>query len=231
MTLLVYVGSYGAKSPANRLVGGFDVKTARTTIELTLPMEALDSLRVFPFETVKQYGKLPPNVAEPGLVVFGVEVEGPIHDVWPPLPTTRLLGKRDLADANVADAEAILRQFAPRAFRRPVADEELAPFFTLFKSRFDKGYTWEAALRVALKAVLCSPDFLYLSAPPGKLNDFDLASRLSYFLWSSTPDDTLVELAARGELSQAGRLEAAGRADARATRKPPPSPSISPASG
>jgi cytochrome c553 len=204
LTLLIYVGSYGSKSPANRLVGGFDVHDKRTTIEVTLPMGPMDSIRVFPFETVKQYGKIPPNSTEPGLVVHGVEVDGPIHDVWPPALTTRLLGKRDLAQATMADAQAILHQFAPRAFRRPVTEKELAPYFALLKSRFDRGYRFEAALRVALKAVLCSPDFLYLAAAPGKLNDFDLASRLSYFLWSSTPDETLAELAARGEL---GKLE------------------------
>lgn len=202
LTLLVYIGSYGSKSPANRLVGGFDVPDKRTAIEFTLPMTALDSIRVFPFEIVKHYGKLPPPGAEPGLVVHGVEVDGPIHDVWPPAPATRLLGDRDGTQATLADAQAILRRFAPRAFRRPVLEEELAPYFALLKSRFDRGYRFEAALRVALKAVLCSPDFLYLAAPPGRLNDFDLASRLSYFLWSSTSDDTLTELAARGELGK-----------------------------
>jgi mono/diheme cytochrome c family protein len=213
LTLLVYVGNYGAKSPANRLVGGFDVHDRRTPIVVAIPMAAGESLRVFPFETVKHYGKIPQKVAEPGLVVHGVEVDGPIHDVWPPLPTTRLLGNQVDARATRADAEAtrtqakaIFRKFAPRAFRRPVTDEELTPFFDLLNSRFDQGYDFTSALRVALKAVLCSPDFLYLSAPPGKLNDFDLASRLSYFLWSSTPDDKLSELAARGELGRSDVL-------------------------
>jgi hypothetical protein len=202
LTLLVYVGNYGSKAPAKRLVGGFDVHNRRTTIELTIPMTARESIRVFPFERVKQYGKIPPDVTEPALVVHGVEMEGPIVDVWPPAPATRLLGKRDWGQANVTDAQSILRQFVPRAYRRPVLDEEFAPYFALLKSRLDKGYSIEAASRVTLKAVLCSPDFLYLAAAPGKLDDFDLASRLSYFLWSSTPDDTLAELAARGELSQ-----------------------------
>lgn len=202
LTLLVYVGNYGSKSPANRLIGGFDVHDKRTTIEVTVPMTAMDSIRVFPFEAVKQYGKIPPESAGPGLVVHGVEVDGPIHDVWPPTATTWLFGNRDLTQAQLADAQAILRKFAARTFRRPVSEEELRPFFALLQSRFDKGYHFEAALRVAFKALLCSPDFLYLSAAPGKLNDFDLASRLSYFLWSSMPDPTLAELAARGELGK-----------------------------
>ncbi len=206
-TLLVYAGNYGSKSPANRLVGGFDVTPQPTTIEFTIPMLAIDSLRVFPFETVKMYGKPPAKDAEPGIIVHGVGWEGPLYDVWPPAPTTRLLDGRDLSKGNLADAEAILRKFAPRAFRRPLLEEEFAPYFALLKSRFDKGYRCEDALRVALKAVLCSPDFLYLSPSPGKLNDFDLAARLSYFLWSSTPDDALSEIASRGELRKSEVLK------------------------
>ena len=56
---------------------------------------------------------------------------------------------------------------------------------------------------VALTAILCSPDFLYLELTPGRLNDFELASRLSYFLWSTMPDATLFDLAKRGELGSA----------------------------
>jgi hypothetical protein len=59
-----------------------------------------------------------------------------------------------------------------------------------------------------LKAVVCSPDFLYLSAPPGPLNDFDLATRLAYFLWNTTPDDTLLELAGKGKLGAKTELRA-----------------------
>src|SRR4029453_4487768 len=102
----------------------------------------------------------------------------------------------------VADAEMILRRFAARAFRRSVEDAELAPIISLVNSRLTEGSGFATALRLGLKGILCSPDFLYLSATPGKLNDFDLATRLSYFLWSSTPDDTLLELAAKGEFGQ-----------------------------
>src|SRR5262249_269989 len=112
----------------------------------------------------------------------------------------------------------------PRAFRRTVADAELAPFVALVKSRLDKGQPLEAALRVGLKALLCGPDFLYLSATPphptlspsggagrvrgGRLNDFGLATRLSYFRWSTTPDDALLALAAKGELGRPDMLRA-----------------------
>src|SRR5262249_45348189 len=119
-----------------------------------------------------------------------------------PAATTRLLADVDPAKGTLTDAQTILRLFAARAFRRPVADGELAPYVAVVKARLDKGYTFEAALRVGLKTILCSPDFLYLSATPGKLNDFDLASRLSYFFWSTTPDDALMALAAKSELGK-----------------------------
>jgi hypothetical protein len=64
------------------------------------------------------------------------------------------------------------------------------------------GYTFERALRAALKGVLISPEFLFLRERPGKLDDFALACRLSYFLWSTMPDDELFALAERQELSQ-----------------------------
>jgi len=86
-------------------------------------------------------------------------------------------------------------------------------------------------LRTGLKAVLCSPDFLYMSAAPGRLDNYDLATRLSYFLWSTTPDDTLTDLAARGELGKADVLRQQvermlGRCKGRM-----PSPRTSPANG
>ena len=56
-----------------------------------------------------------------------------------------------------SDAEQILRRFAPRAFRRPVRDEELLPYLNLIQSRIDKGYSIDAALRVGLTGILCSP--------------------------------------------------------------------------
>ena len=87
-------------------------------------------------------------------------------------------------------------------------------------------------MRVGLKAVLVSPDFLFLREKPGKLDDFALASRLSYFLWSTMPDEELLD-ARRAEASCASRttLRAAGRADARTTRRRRRSPRTSSASG
>ncbi len=62
-------------------------------------------------------------------------------------------------------------------------------------------------MKGAYVAMLCSPDFVYLRPKPGKLNDFALASRLSYFLWSSMPDEALIKLARDGELSDTAELQ------------------------
>jgi hypothetical protein len=114
---------------------------------------------------------------------------------------------REVVSQNpLTDAERILRQFARRAFRRPVMEEDIQPILARVRQRLEAGYTFEQAVRVGLKAVLVSPQFLFFheKSPKegGKLDDFALASRLSYFLWSSMPDEELFRLAADQKLHQ-----------------------------
>ncbi len=200
LSFLVYAAAnrLGAKT---WLVGAFDVADKPTVVEFTERLEKAERIRIQPYGLTTRF-KLPAGYDGPGLAVQWVEVEGPLLDAWPPAGTTRLLGKVDLATGTLADAEDILRRFLPRAFRRPVTDAEAAPFIGLVRSRLAQRYSFVDALRVGLKGALCSPDFLYVRASPGKLNDHELATRLSYFLWSTMPDDTLAELARRGELGQ-----------------------------
>src|SRR5262249_45191020 len=103
-------------------------------------------------------------------------------------------------------ARKIIGNFARRAFRRPVTDEDLNPLMTFYKAGYtDKGF--ERGVRDALGAILVSPSFLYRvesgDAPGGThtLSDLELASRLSFFLWSSLPDDELLNLATKSRLS------------------------------
>ncbi|HEV3117492.1 MAG TPA: DUF1592 domain-containing protein, partial [Gemmataceae bacterium] len=204
MTLILYAGNYGmgVQGLMTRPMGMFDVADTPTIVEFTERMTAKESLRIFPHGMPNMYRKVTDDYAGPGLAMQWVEVEGPLVDVWPPAATTRLLAGVDVSMGTLADAEIIFGRFAPRAFRRPLKDGELAPFLNIVRTRLAQGRTFEDALRVGLKAILCSPNFLYLAAAPGKLNDFDLATRLSYFLWSSTPDDALTNLAAKGSLAQ-----------------------------
>jgi hypothetical protein len=97
--------------------------------------------------------------------------------------------------------------FAQRAFRRPVREEEVDRYLSLFDRALSRGDSFEAALRLALKGILVSPHFLFLVEPEPKdegiyaLGPYPLAQRLSYFLWSSLPDDELLLAAAQGRLA------------------------------
>lgn len=110
------------------------------------------------------------------------------------------------SEAPEEDARKLLADFLPRAFRRPVSPAEVDRYVALFQSRFEQGYLFEVAMRTAYRAALCSPDFLYLRESPGKLDDRTLASRLSYFLWNSLPDDELSAIAGTGELRKVANL-------------------------
>ena len=101
-----------------------------------------------------------------------------------------------------ADGQRLLRDFLPRAMRRPVDDATLAYYIAFFHERLDKGYEFHTALRSTYKAILSSLHFFYFREQPGPLDDYAIASRLSYFLWSTLPDEELTALAARGELRQ-----------------------------
>jgi hypothetical protein len=104
------------------------------------------------------------------------------------------------------DAALLLGDFLPRAFRRPVSAAEVARYVGLVKKQLDADRYFEEAMRAACKAALCSPDFLFLREMPGQLDDWALASRLSYFLWNSMPDDALGALAEQGRLHQRHHL-------------------------
>ncbi len=113
-------------------------------------------------------------------------------------------------------ARRIVRHFADRAFRRPVNDDELARLMRLWEAAEKDGGSFEQSLQPPLAAVLVSPHFLFRveidppanSAPQHTIGDFELASRLSYFLWSSMPDDELFAVAGRGDLHKDATLDA-----------------------
>jgi mono/diheme cytochrome c family protein len=209
------------------LIGYFEAPPGQpTVIEFVEQMEAGRNIRLL-VDTEKKPRDLQrvggaEGYTGPGLVVQWVEMEGPLGDSWPPpsyrllfgdMPQAKVPDNPDLREvvsqAPLADAEAILRKFTRRAFRRPVTDDDIQPFLDRVQAKLDEGYSFERALRVGLRAVLVSPDFLFLretirpagvTTQPAALDDFSLASRLSYFLWSSMPDEALLQSAERGEL-------------------------------
>ncbi|MCB1232942.1 MAG: DUF1592 domain-containing protein [Verrucomicrobiae bacterium] len=153
----------------------------------------------------------------PRIRVHRIQVEGPINETWPPESHRTVFGE---VSYESKQAEKVLGDFAARAWRRPVGEGELAPIIALVKSAEASGLTPELAVQEGLKAVLCSPEFLYREEGAESLDDFEIASRLSYFLWASMPDGALLERARKGELADASvRREEALRllSDERAT--------------
>jgi mono/diheme cytochrome c family protein len=100
------------------------------------------------------------------------------------------------------DAERLLRTFIETAYRRPVEAAEVQRFLGLFKREFELGSGFARSMLTAYTGVLVSPGFVFVEEQPGKLDDWALATRLSLFLWNSTPDAALRARARRGELHE-----------------------------
>jgi hypothetical protein len=128
----------------------------------------------------------------------------------------RILTCEPTPGAEADCAEEILSVFAKRAFRRPVSDVEVAGLVGLVQSGLDAGQGWEDSISLGLQAVLVSPWFLFrveidtdpTSLVPHPVNAHELASRLSYFVWSTMPDDELTAAADQGTLQQPEVIEA-----------------------
>ncbi|MDA7918374.1 DUF1592 domain-containing protein [Mariniblastus sp.] len=136
----------------------------------------------------------------PKLRIWEIEVEGPKVTHWPPRGHQKLYGKLNLDQLDRDTIRQRLHSFAETAFRRPVSSSELEPIQSLVASKINTGLSPLAAAQLGFQAILCSPGFLYLDEGQGELDDYALASRLSYFLWSSMPDSQLLHLAAQGKL-------------------------------
>ncbi len=140
-----------------------------------------------------------------------LEVEGPLGAPTPSAPKTRqrIFVKTPTNGKDVLAAQEILQRFARRAYRRPPTARELERLLALTEAAWKRGDDFERGVTVALQAVLVSPHFLFrgeLQPEPDNpkavhpVNEYALASRLSYFLWGSMPDERLFTLAERGAL-------------------------------
>jgi len=137
------------------------------------------------------------NYLGPTIRVYEIEIEGPLYDQWPPPSRTSVFGKRN---PNKVKSSDVLTRFAKRAYRRPVRSKEIAHILELVDQQEKAGASRVLAIKMGMKAILCSPNFLYLYENEGTLDDYALASKLSYFLWSSMPDDELFKLAKKKRL-------------------------------
>jgi mono/diheme cytochrome c family protein len=146
----------------------------------------------------------------PVAVVDWLEFEGPLTDVWPPAHHTRILFESPLRTSDPDKyVREVLRRFTTRAFRRPATDDEVARFAKIYATLKPELQTIEATMRETLALVLVSPQFLMVNGSPddAKEQPYVLASRLSYFLWASMPDDELLTLAKTGELGNPAVIE------------------------
>ncbi|HZQ45731.1 MAG TPA: DUF1592 domain-containing protein, partial [Verrucomicrobiae bacterium] len=150
-----------------------------------------------------------PENQDRNLVVDYLEIVGPIEPNPQPESYRRIFIRQPTPRTKDGTAREIIGNFARRAYRRPVTADEVGRLLRIFQMVEKDGGTFEAGIKLALQAVLVSPNFLFrgeLQAEPDNpqsihpVNEYALASRLSYFLWSSMPDEELFALAAKGAL-------------------------------
>jgi len=149
-----------------------------------------------------------------------IQIEGPFNPIIAPLPDSHkrvVIAKPTGISDREAAAEKVLSAFASRAYRRPVKPEEIARLMKLFRFADNGNEPFEQVIKHPLKAVLVSPHFLFRierDLEPNNpnavhpLSQHELATRLSYFLWSSLPDEELTKLANESKLRDKGVLEA-----------------------
>lgn len=172
---------------------------------------------------------------QPGVVFRWLEVEGPIYNTWPTVGHQLMFGSLPMKDRKAAsspggtnsnrrfkprpgvevlsehpqaDTETLLKRFTSAAYRHPVSGAETVRFAPLVSQAMAAGNSFTDSMLAAYTAVLSSPEFIGLDEKPGKLDDFALASRLSYFLWNTSPDAELRRLAERGRLHRPETLRA-----------------------
>jgi mono/diheme cytochrome c family protein len=195
----------------------WDVKNTRANLqsyETEFRIEESGSKKVALAFTNDYYDETNPNPTERdrNLLVKQVVIEGPLDGPMAPRPEThrRIYGERAENQSDEAYMLEVLTKFARRAFRRPAEPGEIERYLAFNKIAKSQGKPVEEAIRNALEAMLISPSFLFREEPGmgnpkgGRelISEHALASRLSYFLWSTMPDEELMKLAGTGKLRE-----------------------------
>lgn len=211
---------YALSDGGQRLLGTFDVDPTPSVYEIEVDL--LPGEKILP-DAARLFRSRPgfigsPHASEegvPALAYRWMEVTGPVggdqaresyRRLFGDLPYERDAdGRIQVRSSDAGDAERLLRAFMGRAYRRPPTEPEVARYLEIVESRLETISFTEAMLS-GYTAVLCSPGFLYMEEQPGPLDGYALASRLSYFLWNTAPDERLRALAARSTLSDRATL-------------------------
>ncbi|MFZ9794140.1 MAG: DUF1587 domain-containing protein, partial [Gemmataceae bacterium] len=176
---------------------------AKKLQEVEFPIQKRGDIKVAGIAVVR-----PPDGQEPPLMfIENISSEGPLETR--PISHRTLLGNINQGLPPSERTKEVLNRFLSRAFRRPAKPEEVQRFSSIVESTTASGGKWESGIQLAIQAALVSPKFLFrlelddrpTSTETQPLDEFQLASRLSYFLWSSMPDEELRELAEKKQLT------------------------------
>ena len=186
----VYLG-YGAN---------FTITSHNHFIKLPKDLSALTRLPPFPSD--KKLTSLPRTL----LHFVSADVTGPLYESWPPKNAFYNTYYKDLKGSDPhKQYQQFIRNIALKLFRRPVSNTEMQDYFDIAKKSYEKDKNVFNAVQAALKIMLCSPSFLYkYEGNTVELDDYAIASRMSYFLWNSLPDDRLMKFASEGKLGDSG---------------------------
>ncbi|RMF37396.1 MAG: DUF1592 domain-containing protein [Planctomycetota bacterium] len=210
-------------SQSGRLLGRCELPpNVPTTSEVTVWLNAGEPIEYLAISTDNELFNFPDRgkAKYESFKAYGIglrwfEMEGPLVDQWPSESHRRLLGDLQLQPTEeqpnglhyvvvsadpIADARRLLGQFLRRAYRRPQREGDLKIPMQMVRQRLQRKEPFVDALMAGYRAILTSPEFLLLYEEPGELDAWALASRLSFFLWNSPPDQQLRQAAASGEL-------------------------------
>lgn len=218
-----------------RKLGSFDVGVTPTVRQLEVFLLASETIRP---DAARLFRSRPPDHKNPltmadgmpGVAFQWMEVEGPLIDEWPPAGHKLLFGDLPMVDRPVTtgtgrakvtagvevtsqnpglDAEILLRKFMEQAYRAPVDNAEVGRFLSVMQGALKVSHSFTDSMIAGSTAVLSSLRFLYFNQQrPGVLEDRALAERLSYFLWNSSPDAELRQLAKKRKLHRPDVLRA-----------------------
>ena len=216
----VYTGILRAKAPAVFWVGKFEasdevqefVYDAWIRKDHIIGVQPID--KTLEWVNSREFPDLSAIDNRTAIATQSLEVERIYPGLETPELRKRLFGKLKIKNGELvskrpeADLKSLMEQFAERAFRRPVSDYDLQPYVDFAKEELEAKGSLLAAVKAGYRSILSSHRFVYFSEEQNQLDDYAIANRLSYFLWSRPPDETLYAQAKKGVLSQPKVLHA-----------------------